>query len=181
MIRKVVIVMLTLAAIGTVGVAVASFWMPLTWRSGPSTVVAAWSTEAPVRSTVKGGVLRGSYRFGPNEVLQINGASVLVPRSFTRLGLAGNPTGDGSFMSLPSFQNGALPLWPNRVLRWAHGELPLWCPFLLFGTYPVVAFIFGPLRRYRRRKRGLCLKCGYNLTGNVSGVCPECGTKVDRQ
>lgn len=22
----------------------------------------------------------------------------------------------------------------------------------------------------------LCLKCGYNLTGNASGVCPECGT-----
>jgi hypothetical protein len=23
-----------------------------------------------------------------------------------------------------------------------------------------------------------CEKCGYNLTGNVSGVCPECGTPV---
>ena len=23
---------------------------------------------------------------------------------------------------------------------------------------------------------GHCLKCGYNLTGNVSGICPECGT-----
>jgi len=23
---------------------------------------------------------------------------------------------------------------------------------------------------------GQCFKCGYNLTGNVSGVCPECGT-----
>jgi len=30
--------------------------------------------------------------------------------------------------------------------------------------------------------RGLvCLKCGYNLTGNVSGVCPECGTLIDRR
>ena len=36
---------------------------------------------------------------------------------------------------------------------------------------------------YRRRIRlgqhaahGLCVHCGYNLTGNVSGVCPECGT-----
>lgn len=25
---------------------------------------------------------------------------------------------------------------------------------------------------------GHCWKCGYDLTGNVSGVCPECGTKV---
>ncbi len=25
---------------------------------------------------------------------------------------------------------------------------------------------------------GLCSKCGYNLTGNVSGTCPECGEAV---
>ncbi len=25
---------------------------------------------------------------------------------------------------------------------------------------------------------GHCRQCGYNLTGNVSGVCPECGTKI---
>jgi hypothetical protein len=25
---------------------------------------------------------------------------------------------------------------------------------------------------------GHCRKCGYNLTGNVSGVCPECGEKA---
>lgn len=28
---------------------------------------------------------------------------------------------------------------------------------------------------------GRCTKCGYNLTGNVSGVCPECGTPVPGQ
>ena len=26
--------------------------------------------------------------------------------------------------------------------------------------------------------RGRCLECGYDLTGNVSGVCPECATPV---
>jgi hypothetical protein len=30
--------------------------------------------------------------------------------------------------------------------------------------------------RSSRARRGLCVHCGYNLTGNVSGVCPECGT-----
>jgi len=34
------------------------------------------------------------------------------------------------------------------------------------------------LRRRRRLKSGLCGKCGYDLTGNVSGVCPECGWLV---
>jgi predicted RNA-binding Zn-ribbon protein involved in translation (DUF1610 family) len=27
----------------------------------------------------------------------------------------------------------------------------------------------------------LCRKCGYNLTGNVSGICPECGAVVQRR
>jgi hypothetical protein len=30
----------------------------------------------------------------------------------------------------------------------------------------------------RRFPLGRCQKCGYNLTGNVSGVCPECGRAV---
>jgi hypothetical protein len=38
-----------------------------------------------------------------------------------------------------------------------------------------LALIDGPVRRDRRRRRGLCVKCAYDLTGNVSGVCPECG------
>ncbi len=56
---------------------------------------------------------------------------------------------------------------------------PLWGTFVLFAFYPTIAFIRGPVRRWRRRKRGLCVRCGYNLTGNESGVCPECGTEFD--
>jgi hypothetical protein len=33
-------------------------------------------------------------------------------------------------------------------------------------------------RLLRRRPRTNCLECGYNLTGNVSGMCPECGAEV---
>jgi hypothetical protein len=28
---------------------------------------------------------------------------------------------------------------------------------------------------------GCCQQCGYDLTANVSGVCPECGTPVPKQ
>lgn len=56
--------------------------------------------------------------------------------------------------------------------------LPLWAPLLAFGAYPGVVFVRAALRRHRRRRRDLCLTCGYNLTGNVSGVCPECGTAL---
>ena len=27
-----------------------------------------------------------------------------------------------------------------------------------------------------RERQNRCRSCGYNLTGNVSGICPECGT-----
>lgn len=27
-------------------------------------------------------------------------------------------------------------------------------------------------------RKGCCLKCGYDLTGNISGRCPECGTMI---
>ena len=56
---------------------------------------------------------------------------------------------------------------------------PHWFISLLLLTYPAIALIRGPLRRRRRRKRGLCLTCGYNLTGNTSRVCPECAAKVE--
>jgi hypothetical protein len=35
-------------------------------------------------------------------------------------------------------------------------------------------------RAIRRRQRGRCNTCGYNLTGNTSGACPECGTPVSK-
>jgi len=42
-----------------------------------------------------------------------------------------------------------------------------------------IASVRGPHRLYRRHKKGLCLKYGYNLTGNVNDICPECGTGID--
>ena len=34
-------------------------------------------------------------------------------------------------------------------------------------------------RKVRRRRQGLCTECGYDLRGNVSGRCPECGVHVN--
>ena len=46
----------------------------------------------------------------------------------------------------------------------------------LYAAGFVVAYRLAnaPLMRRLRRARGLC-GCGYDLRGNVSGVCPECG------
>ena len=63
--------------------------------------------------------------------------------------------------------------------RYYRLSVPTLSAVALLATYPTIAFIRGPLRRWRRRKRGECLNCGYNLTGNVTGVCSECGTKIE--
>jgi hypothetical protein len=49
--------------------------------------------------------------------------------------------------------------------------IPLW-PILL--SICVLTATLWWLDR-RRIPPGHCRRCGYNLTGNVSGVCPECG------
>jgi len=33
-------------------------------------------------------------------------------------------------------------------------------------------------RKTARVTPGLCRECRYNLTGNTSGICPECGTPI---
>ena len=49
-------------------------------------------------------------------------------------------------------------------------SIPLWIPFLLIAIPTVIAW-----RRGRPPPHGHCKNCGYDLTGNVSGRCPECG------
>jgi len=62
--------------------------------------------------------------------------------------------------------------WPPCI---AHdiAIVPVWIPFLL--VFLPTALLFWP---YARMPRGHCQNCGYNLTGNVSGVCAECGESV---
>jgi len=49
--------------------------------------------------------------------------------------------------------------------------LPYW--MLLLLTAIPTAWLWH--RDRRRIRPGCCLRCGYDLTGNISGVCSECG------
>ena len=45
---------------------------------------------------------------------------------------------------------------------------------------------FVAVRRFRwqtrrRYPQGYCQECSYDLTGNASGVCPERGTKIEKE
>jgi hypothetical protein len=48
---------------------------------------------------------------------------------------------------------------------------------VVFGI-AVFALLVYLVTRRRPIRPGFCLSCGYDLTGNVSGTCPECGGKV---
>ena len=54
-------------------------------------------------------------------------------------------------------------------------------PHLLVVTL-LAAISAGSIHKRRRRasavRRGKCLACAYDLTGNTSGTCPECGSPI---
>ena len=59
-------------------------------------------------------------------------------------------------------------------------SIPLWVVIVssagLGLGLTAVPLLIRSLRAWRRRAVGHCPTCGYDLTGNVSGRCPECGT-----
>lgn len=69
-----------------------------------------------------------------------------------------------------------------QSIEWVvhRASVPFWFITVILGMYPGFAVVNGPLTRWRRRRRGLCQNCAYDLRGDVSGVCPECGTGVRR-
>lgn len=75
---------------------------------------------------------------------------------------------------------------PSRPRSWWKGVWLVGCVLVLSGnwyfllplwvTLVVIGFTAGGFFYFTRRfPPGHCRKCGYDLTGNVSGVCPECG------
>ena len=57
---------------------------------------------------------------------------------------------------------------------------PVWLPASFFASVACGYLMFHAVRRRRRRKGGLCLRCGYDLRGSLeAGRCPECGTGFD--
>jgi hypothetical protein len=66
------------------------------------------------------------------------------------------------------------------ILGWAvassgSGDVVQQIMLLFAGAALVVAAVQAPVRAFA----GRCDRCGYDLTGNVSGACPECGNLMD--
>jgi hypothetical protein len=59
---------------------------------------------------------------------------------------------------------------------WTQFAFPTW---LLPSILTPLAVLLWALRP-RPKPNGSCQRCRYDLTGNTSGVCPECGTAISK-
>ena len=77
--------------------------------------------------------------------------------------------------SKPSFKNIAFEGEPPYYFI----VLPHWIPVSTLGSLFVVFYL--PIQRRRKRKKlGLCVKCGYDLRGSKER-CPECGLSLEKR
>jgi hypothetical protein len=63
---------------------------------------------------------------------------------------------------------------PDLSRRRRQVLLPIWIPLSLVALPTLYSFWHAR----KRKKPGLCQVCLYDLTGNVSGICPECGSPI---
>jgi hypothetical protein len=82
------------------------------------------------------------------------------------------PDGTG-FLSVHWF-NYRNEILTNQNVRTIH--VNLWIFLGMFCVIPAAWIIMMWLQRRDRRPFNCCKKCGYDLTGNLNGVCSECGT-----
>jgi predicted RNA-binding Zn-ribbon protein involved in translation (DUF1610 family) len=91
-------------------------------------------------------------------------AFLSTPALYTVLGAAGYS------VMISGFLSGIIAYVGSIIIA-------LSCLFAVLGSLHAV-------RRFERLRRRLvprlCTRCGYNLTGNVSGRCPECGARISR-
>lgn len=55
--------------------------------------------------------------------------------------------------------------------------IPCWIACMATAVLPMGVILIR-IRRRHPDSKGRCPSCNYDLTGNTSGVCPECGTPV---
>ncbi len=60
------------------------------------------------------------------------------------------------------------PLWIGLIAKTSFYAVILW--LVTLGPFAV--------RRFVRDRRGLCIKCGYDLRATEHEVCPECGART---
>ena len=85
-------------------------------------------------------------------------------------------SGDGFRVDASSF-DGVRDFWHRQLDRRVVG-VSAWVMPSIVSVYPLIVAASVVMKHRARLRAGCCRTCSYNLTGNTSGVCPECGTPV---
>lgn len=81
--------------------------------------------------------------------------------------------GSPGWVFYDAFGASAISWEPRYIFRFGQFySLKLWKPLAIIVVTTAVLW----LRDRFRYRVGSCQNCGYNLKGNISGVCSECGT-----
>jgi len=171
MIRKTLLVTLSILAAFTGGLWAAGRWHTISWESGDDLIPTTWDTwDNCIFYTWNGGE-RWSISVSHNELSVRYGRRLFCG---TGVDFTDDTTGFAGIKLQTTYIGKGRPERLCRIFTF-----PLWIPLVTFLAYPLAALLGLPRRRRRmRRLRGECVSCGYNLTGNVSGICPECGWRI---
>jgi hypothetical protein len=82
-------------------------------------------------------------------------------------------------MTCPPPPQGSVFYRQPSSTRFSRHYAPFWPLPLLLLAYPAGTIAVCIIRRCRRHNVPVCKTCHYNLTGNTSGICPECGEAVN--
>lgn len=68
----------------------------------------------------------------------------------------------------------------KRPMEWWEPLLSLPLPFAaFFGPAIATAIVLSARDAAALPRQNICINCEYDLTGNVSGLCPECGERIE--
>ncbi len=114
-------------------------------------------------------------RVGSNTIVGLRDGNVLVYRDGDPPWIGG---GWDAIVASPGVYRYGF-FWPIVWLRplplLSQVHLPCWLPLIVLAI-PTAILWHRDCRR--RIPPGHCQKCGYDLTGNESGLCWECGTTI---
>jgi hypothetical protein len=147
----------------------AATFSELTLDSTGSILIARWAGDGSERGEILAGWPLRAFKCTNYGAIQISlGASQI---GMNKSGL--NPIEGGIELS-PDAATGAWralpykPLWLGLFIDTVFWTMIAW--FLLGGAIH--------LKKRRRRLHGLCIACGYNISGAVHEACPECGAAI---